>query len=1290
MNLQEAVQKAEKEWQNNPRKAQEEKEVIAKYGAIFNPKNIDNLTAENFKSFLKYENNKHWDGIFVHGINIADDMPKLKKTLKILLDESIPIGERIKRIRDPSSSDYHKRFGTAYYTPILLVVYPEKHPVVNGVVRDALDKTGIYPNYTSKPEWFAYPEAREKILELAKKINFSLWKMDWLWWKFYERLDFTELHKFITKTMDPKTNYQPVMIKTLLDISAATKDAIDEQIILHNPDKDPHFTSKEVYEVLVDKHKIVTNDDDVFKLNLIEELTPQQKTELINLCNQKIESFKRPKQLSSETQYFLVQVMEKGSKEFLKKGAYEHPAWQNDKRAADRGRVKPGDILVAYFGGGSIDFKKTLKMIYKVDSIADNHRRFNVSIYKELKGIPYAVIKKSRQNGKLSTIFNQLGLEKFNIIKITRSDYDAVLSLDGSQVINQDDERFDTGHKLFKIELSQKDHHQPFEDFKHPDLLEDEINYKIKALNESIQQLSLDRWDEWKSEPEKICNAVRDATAFKISQNLVWTPPYHTEKGYFDEIDDKSELAKQLYDFFKVGSSEPQNLGPKFDNLVAYLEKINKVEWRFLAYLLFLRDPTRYFPVHPSNFDKLLEFYGISVSKEKNWKKYSLYLKLADELKSRLLKIIPETDLSAIQIQSYMYVIAKAVSKDYWMIRAGTDGSDWENQRKGGVIGIHYYTLDLSKFTRQDKQLSKPKVIEKIQEIRVNRGEEPGSKAELDADYGQLEDFFSIGKGDKIIAIGNNSTLLGVGDAQDGYQFRTDISENCHTVPVAWYDVNERTMPLQTMRRTLKKLDIKDYVDLMMPTQVTTETSEYNDILLKKLQIIFYGPPGTGKTFTANNLAKWFVSTNKTKANSEDLRSMTDDQFNDHVMDEIRKFAELQNYEFIKDAGTFNLYTLRSPHNEIRLGFVFSKSGKQHPEDVYLGISQKMIDFLSEVPIENQFIVIINNDVKNFVVLPYEIEQKYARFVTGEESGKWDNSGKTQHAFRISISPTEAKLLTRGGSYSEKYYDCTPFLGSLDALGIGDYQENIEFVRKVTFHPSYSYEEFVEGIKPKTRGNYVEYLIEDGAFKKICNDARNDPENRYVLIIDEINRGNISKIFGELITLIENDKRDNYSLHLTYSHKPFTVPKNLYIIGSMNTADRSLTQLDVALRRRFGFCELMPDYDLIKVTIDNIPLDKLLQNLNKKIREYEGREKQIGHSYFMNDGKPIETLPELQFIFVNEIIPLLQDYFYEDYEKLQQVLGTDFVDAKNMEIKSEWKTDKDIFKNALRPFIENE
>ena len=225
-------------------------------------------------------------------------------------------------------------------------------------------------------------------------------------------------------------------------------------------------------------------------------------------------------------------------------------------------------------------------------------------------------------------------------------------------------------------------------------------------------------------------------------------------------------------------------------------------------------------------------------------------------------------------------------------------------------------------------------------------------------------------------------------------------------------------------------------------------------------------------------------------------------------------------------------------------------------------------------------------------------------------------------------------------------------------------QGQIEFI---TFHQSYSYEDFIEGIRPTLAtkdsedNKDLKYTIHSGIFKKICERARNDKDKNYVLIIDEINRGNISKIFGELITLLEPSKRlgetEELKIRLAYSGEEFGVPKNLYILGTMNTADRSIALLDIALRRRFNFIEMPPRYELLKQKIevknDKIELQELLKAINTRIEFLLDKDHLIGHSYFIN----IKTFEDLKEIFRNSIIPLLQEYFYDDFEKIREVLN---------------------------------
>lgn len=234
----------------------------------------------------------------------------------------------------------------------------------------------------------------------------------------------------------------------------------------------------------------------------------------------------------------------------------------------------------------------------------------------------------------------------------------------------------------------------------------------------------------------------------------------------------------------------------------------------------------------------------------------------------------------------------------------------------------------------------------------------------------------------------------------------------------------------------------------------------------------------------------------------------------------------------------------------------------------------------------------------------------------------------------------------------------------------------------VTFHQSYGYEEFVEGLRPVlgeagAEGGEVQYEIRAGVFKVLCEKAREAQKEakekgkdipRYAMVIDEINRGNISKIFGELITLIEDDKREGeknaIAITLPYSGESFSVPANVDIIGTMNTADRSLALLDTALRRRFEFVPMLPDTrdeegaPLHKLEVEGIDIRLMLETMNKRIEVLYDRDHCIGHAYFTKlKGEGMATLDELGKIFKNKIIPLLEEYFFEDWNKIRLVLG---------------------------------
>lgn len=258
-------------------------------------------------------------------------------------------------------------------------------------------------------------------------------------------------------------------------------------------------------------------------------------------------------------------------------------------------------------------------------------------------------------------------------------------------------------------------------------------------------------------------------------------------------------------------------------------------------------------------------------------------------------------------------------------------------------------------------------------------------------------------------------------------------------------------------------------------------------------------------------------------------------------------------------------------------------------------------------------------------------------------------------------------------------------------IGHGD---NAGLVRLCCFHPAYGYEDFLEGYRPKTVNGQVSFELRDGVFKKLCKDATASPERHFYLIVDEINRGDIPRIFGELLTTLEKDKRGK-RIMLPVSQEIFSVPRNVFLIGTMNTADRSISLLDAALRRRFGFVELMPDSSVLKDSaVAGIALNAWLDALNTRIRDHVGRDArnlQIGHSYLMHGGSPIKDLAILKRAIRDDIIPLLEEYCYEDFGTLGNVLGDQLVDVATARVRHELFDDGQedtLVQGLLAPFVD--
>ena len=621
-------------------------------------------------------------------------------------------------------------------------------------------------------------------------------------------------------------------------------------------------------------------------------------------------------------------------------------------------------------------------------------------------------------------------------------------------------------------------------------------------------------------------------------------------------------------------------------------------------------------------------------------------------------------------------------SKRIVKIAPGENAQFWQDCLRGGYICVGWDDVgDLRGFEN--------KKVFREHFFKVFAGTYNNNKSTLTKKANELWTLAELEPGDIVVANQGTTRVLATGEVTGlGYEWMPGRSELRHAVHVRW-DVTTAgeiesqkkwaSMTIAPVSYTLYKQIIKGETGaLMIPPMVPVEPlfKEIEEAIERKGQVILYGPPGTGKTFQARRFAVWWLLKQQGETNPQGvpadeyaLANAEKRLLTAQVRGRVWWIVANQNWHWDKLFADGNA-------EKYRYGRIQRNYPLVQPGDLVIGYQtapEKRIFALAKI---SQGLEAVGEGKSHIELVPVS---KIKNGITLAELQN-DPLLKNSEPIRFNNQGTLFALTSDEAGY----------LLSLLAERNPELQENLEVsdtvgsLTIITFHPSYSYEDFIEGFRPVDNGSGALFLrLEDGVFKRICREAQANPAKKYLLLVDEINRANVAKVFGELITLLEKDKR-GLMITLPQSKENFTIPSNVCLLGTMNTADRGIRLLDAALRRRFAFLEMMPDVEILRgAKVGALPLDDFLEELNRRIVRYEGREKQIGHSFLLENGEPVGEPEELARRFHQEILPLLQEFCYDDYAVLGSYLGDQLVDREAQSLNTEILGNPDLLLEAL-------
>ncbi len=648
---------------------------------------------------------------------------------------------------------------------------------------------------------------------------------------------------------------------------------------------------------------------------------------------------------------------------------------------------------------------------------------------------------------------------------------------------------------------------------------------------------------------------------------------------------------------------------------------------RTISTFLTFHDPDKYTLFKDSFYSKLCKL--LKVKPKPKCYKYTHYLSIIQdiiedyiltddellELKSQNLPgdVFADTN-HLIFAQDILYQTLDGqvgIPNKYWRIGT-TDGDKdyWSYMKENNVVCVGWpETGDL-----RDYDISSKKSIE---QIFKDEGYYPNDKRTSSRKAGELFNFYDqINIGDIVLAQ-NGHNVLGIGVVLDEYYF-DDTIDFPHQIGINWLVDNPHLRNPQGNQTTVYKIDNPEIINNV--NQLINQADLRKEERIKEMQNknslnqILYGPPGTGKTYNTINKALEICGVDMSGMSREDIKSKYDD--------------------FVKEG---------------RIMFTTFHQSMSY-EDFIEGIKP---------------ILESDKEANSKSIVEYEIIPGIFKEICSKASEKSNISFLTAYqTFKDSILENDNELLElKTDKRNKSFYVNVNSKGSLNVYTTEEKKKQ-GVMTKENLQKLYEGDnQFIgwEGYAQKVvetitaNSNVSSQQIEDNTTKP------------FVLIIDEINRGNIAAIFGELITLIEESKRqgekEQLKAILPYSKDSFTVPNNLYIIGTMNTADRSVEALDAALRRRFSFIEMPPQYDIKELNYDIVDFKafEILKKINQRIEKLLDKDHMIGHSYFLKNGAD-DMLPIIMEAFYKNIIPLLQEYFFGDYGKIGLVLGKGFVE----------------------------